>query len=148
MDEQQLKLQEEMCRYVESTGKWYKFFGIVMIVACASLALLSLIFIIFGAALSGTQFEQELDMEGMPFWLLGVIYLLCCGLYIPMIIYLMRASKEASTAVALHSNEAAVRFMQNTKSLWKFYGILCIVIYGLCLLAVPVITIAAVAASI
>lgn len=147
MDEQQLLLQEEMSKYVESTGKWYKFFGIIMIIACVSMAVMSLIFIIFGTSISGTQLEKDLDTEGVPLWLIGIIYLILVGLYIPVIIYLMRAAKEASTAVALHSNEAAVRFMKNTKSIWKYYGILCIVLYGLCLLAIPIITIVSIAVA-
>jgi uncharacterized membrane protein YfcA len=83
----------------------------------------------------------------MPMWLFGILYLACAGLMVPVIVYLLRGAKAAETAVALNSNEAAVSFLSNSKSYWKFYGILTIVMLALCIIAIPISIITAVAAA-
>ena len=49
--------------------------------------------------------------------------------------------------MALNSNEAAVSFLANSKSYWKYYGILTIVMLAFCIVVLPIIVIGSVAAA-
>ena len=132
MEEKNIKLQLEVRQYVHSTGRWYKFFGVVGIVMSALMVLGAVAMFV-----SGDKMEETLYGTGyiMPAWVYGVVYLVTTLLMIPMIIYMFRGAKAAAEASGLHNNEAAVRFLRETKRYWKFYGILYIVILGICALA-------------
>lgn len=144
MEEKNLKLQEEAKRYVYSIGRWYKFFGILSIIGAVMMVLGALMFIVIGSAGPMAEAMAESGMPPLPMWLLGVLYLVMAGLMVPVIIYLLRAASDAESATALNCNEAAVRFLRNTKRFWKFYGILTIVVLALCIVVMPIAMVAGV----
>ena len=151
MEEQNLRLQEEAKQYVRTMGRWYKFFGILSIVGCVFMVLGAIMMLAVGGMMDEGMKNYEMynseGMGSMPTWLIGILYLVCAGLMVPVIVYMLRGAKAAETAVALNSNEAAVSFLSNSKSYWKFYGILTIVMLALCIIAIPIATITAVAAA-
>ena len=49
-----------------------------------------------------------------------------------------RISKTAEITVESNDNDTMVDFLKNNKSLWKFLGILTIVMIGLSILLVPI----------
>ena len=151
MEEQNLRLQEEAKQYVRSMGRWYKFFGILSIVGCVFMVLGAIMMLAVGGMMDEGMKNYEMynseGMGSMPTWLIGILYLACAGLMVPVIVYMLRGAKAAETAVALNSNEAAVSFLSNSKSYWKFYGILTIVMLALCIIAIPISIITAVAAA-
>ena len=151
MEEQNLRLQEEAKQYVRSMGRWYKFFGILSIVGCAFMVLGAIMMLAVGGMMDEGMKNYEMynseGMGSMPTWLIGILYLVCAGLMVPVIVYMLRGAKAAETAVALNSNEAAVSFLSNSKSYWKFYGILTIVMLALCIIAIPIAIIAAFAVA-
>ena len=151
MEEQNLRLQEEAKQYVRSMGRWYKFFGILSIVGCVFMVLGAIMMLAVGGMMDEGMKNYEMynseGMGSMPMWLIGILYLVCAGLMVPVIVYMLRGAKAAETAVALNSNEAAVSFLSNSKSYWKFYGILTIVMLALCIIAIPISIITAVAAA-
>ena len=139
MEERTLKLQSAAKRYVHSTGRWCKFFAVVSIVGMSLFTLCGVLLILcsclgLDAAMNGAVPAGCV----MPMWVIGAIYLVSAGLMLPAVIYLMRAAKAARTAVALNDNEAALRYMRCTKSYWKYYGILTIVMLGICAVGIPV----------
>ena len=136
MEEQNLKLQAAAKRYVHSIGRWYKFFAVVSIVGMALMVFCALCCLLLGGLVNDAMAESGYPYP-FPMWVLGIVYLVCAGVMLPMVIFLMRAAKAARTAVALNNNEAALAFIRNTKSYWKFYGILTIVMLGLCVLIIP-----------
>jgi hypothetical protein len=93
------------------------------------------------------EYAAAAGMAALPTALIAVLYLVIAGLQVPVIIYLMRSAKAAETAVALNSNEAAVSFLANSKSYWKYYGILTIVMLAFCIVVLPIIVIGSVAAA-
>ena len=143
MEEKNLKLQAASKRYIHSTGRWYKFFAVVCIVGMSVCAVLGILMILMSALGYDNLVKEAMAENGMPFaaWVLGAIYLITAGLMLPMTIFLMRAAKAARTAVALNNNEAAVRFLRYTKSYWKFYGILTIVMLGISVIIIPAATV-------
>ena len=151
MEEQNLRLQEEAKQYVRSMGRWYKFFGILSIVGCVFMVLGAIMMLAVGGMMDEGMKNYEMynseGMGSMPTWLIGILYLVCAGLMVPVIVYMLRGAKAAETAVALNSNEAALGFLSNSKSYWKFYGIMTIVMLALCIIAIPIATITAVAAA-
>ena len=151
MEEQNLRLQEEAKQYVRTMGRWYKFFGILSIVGCVFMVLGAIMMLAVGGMMDEGMKNYEMynseGMGSMPTWLIGILYLVCAGLMVPMIVYMLRGAKAAETAVALNSNEAALGFLSNSKSYWKFYGIMTIVMLALCIIAIPIATITAVAAA-
>ncbi len=156
MEEQNLRLQEEAKQYVRTMGRWYKFFGILSIVGCVFMVLGAIMMLAVGgmmdegmknAEMYNAEMYKSAGVGSMPTWLIGILYLVCAGLMVPVIVYMLRGAKAAETAVALNSNEAALNFLSNSKSYWKFYGILTIVMLALCIIAIPIATITAVAAA-
>ena len=142
MEEQNVKLQQEVRQYVHSTGRWYQFFGVVSIVGASLMVLMALVMFFAGGLMNEALAESG---QQFPAWVLGVIYVLSAACMIPMIIFMMRGAKAAKEATGLHNNDAAVRFFYETKRYWKFYGILTIVLLGLTILVVPVATVIGVA---
>ena len=142
MEEQNIRLQQEAKQCVHSIGRWYKFFAVVGIVGASLMLLAGVLMIV-----ASTVFSKALAVYPFPAWVLGAIYLICAGLELPIIIFLMRAAKAATKAVGFNNNEAAVCFMRYTKRYWKYYGILTIVMLGLCALAVPTGVVAALMAA-
>ena len=151
MEEQNLRLQEEAKQYVRSMGRWYKFFGILSIVGCVFMVLGAIMILAAGGMMDEGMKNYEMynseGMGSMPTWLIGILYLVCAGLMVPVIVYMLRGAKAAETAVALNSNEAALSFLSNSKSYWKFYGIMTIVMLALCIIAIPIAIIAAFAVA-
>lgn len=142
MDEQNIRLQQEAKQCVHSIGRWYKFFAIVGIVM-ASLCVLAGAFMIVASAV----FTEALAECPFPAWMMGAVYLVSAVLELPVIIYLMRAAKAATKAVGFNNNELAAAFIRLSKSYWKYYGILTIVMLGLCALAVPTGVVAGIVAA-
>ena len=136
MEEKNLQLQEKMRHNVHYIGRWYRFFAVVYIVMASLLVVAGVAMLLLGILAPDIMPDEQMGMP-FPLWILGAIYIISGGLALPMIIYLFRAADAARTAVGLNSNEAAVRFMLNTKSYWKYCGILTIVMLGLSVLAVP-----------
>ena len=69
---------------------------------------------------------------------MGVLYLVLAVLYVIPAVYMKRIFKSAENTIISNDNEAMVEFLKNNKSLWKFFGILTIVLFGLSILVLPV----------
>lgn len=151
MEEQNIQLQEEVKQYVSSTGRWYKFFGILGIIGIVLMVMGAIVMFVAGDALSNVDgmemAEMPAGMAQMGGAAMGILYLICALLYVPLVVYMLRGAKAAESAAALNSNEAAARFLLNTKSYWKFYGILSIVMICL-MIVIFIVAIIAGAASV
>lgn len=123
MEENQLKQLEECKSYVLSTSKWLKFFGIVMII--------SIIFMIYGGItlMTGSSFlTKTLNDSSTSFTsIIGAVYLVFAVVIIIPTVYVMRASNAGKAAALCNDNAQMVQFLKNSKSYWKFLGVLTIV---------------------
>lgn len=144
-------LHEEAKNYVRTTGRWYKFFAILGIVGCAFMVLCSIMMLVSGVVVGSVMDETtaygQMNAPVLPMGLMAVVYLAAAAVMIPVIVYMFRGAKAARMAVELGSNEEMVKFLAATKSYWKYYGILSIVVIALCIIAVPIAVVAAVAAT-
>ena len=142
MDEPNLTLQMQTAKYISSTRKWMKFFGIVMIISIAFMFIVGIAYMIGGSALvsalesTGSNSLMTSAVPGIGI-VMGIFYIIFAIISVVPTIYLLRAAKAGKAAVALHDNSKMAEFAKNTKSYWKFCGILTIVILSiaaLCLL--------------
>lgn len=126
-------LMTQACAYVYSISKWMKFFFVLMILGIVFMAIFGLVF-----ACGGSLFSAGMDVA-FPVWLFGMVYLACAGLYVAPAIYMRRIYKAADQTLIANDNAAMVEFLKNNKSLWKYFGILTIVLFGLSITVFPLI---------
>lgn len=139
MEEKDLQLLEESKLYVSSTGKWMKFFAVLMTIALVFMAL---------GCIGIVSFGSHIPMEvfgGLSLRWFGILYLILIILYIFPTLYLYRSSSAAQLAVEANDNEQVVEFLKNNKSFWKFCGFLTIVMLCTYVVAIIGIIIAAIA---
>lgn len=149
MDEPNLTLQMQSAKYINSTCKWMKFLSIVMIISIAFLFLGGVACIATGSALGSMANNPLMDaaMPGIGIFV-GIVYIICAIICVFPTIFMMRAANAGKAAVALHDNSKMAEFARNTKSYWKFTGIVTIVALSfavLCMLGGIVAGVAAVA---
>lgn len=140
MEEKDLQLLEAAKEHVISTSKWMKFLAILGCIGAVFMILCGICVMAF----SGVMDFGFYDVPGGSFItiFMGIFYLIMAGLYIYPILCLLRASKAAQMAVEMNSNEQMVEFLSNSKSFWKFCGILTIVMLALSVIALIVAPIA------
>lgn|GEM_PF-1791196 len=133
-NENQREQMSQACSYLISIGKWMKFFFVMAIVSVSLTIMAGLTIIAFSSMISDIP-----DMPNFPFVTMGVIYMAVGALNLVPAIYMNRISKAAERTVELDDNDAMLDFLKNNKSLWKFLGILTIVMIGFSILILPII---------
>lgn len=123
-------LMTQACTYLYSISKWMKFFFVLMIIAIVFMVVCGIMFV-SASSMLGSEFP-------FPAWIMGVLYLVLAVLYVIPAVYMKRIFKSAENTIISNDNEAMVEFLKNNKSLWKFFGILTIVLFGLSILVLPV----------
>lgn len=132
MDETNLTLQMQSAKYVNSICKWMKFFGIVMVIMIALMFIYGILCITIGTAL-GIAGSNSFPALGI---VMGALYIVTSIIYIIPTIYMLRAAKAGKAAVALHDNTKMVEFARNSKSYWKFNGIVAIIFLSIAVLCI------------
>jgi hypothetical protein len=126
-------LMTQACAYVYSMSKWMKFFFVLMILGIIFMGIFGLVF-----ACGGSLFSAVSEVA-FPVWLFGMVYLACACLYVAPAIYMRRIYKAADQMLIANDNAAMVEFLKNNKSLWKYFGILTIVLFCLSITVFPLI---------
>ena len=132
--EDELQQMDYARAYLYSIGRWMKFFFVLLIICIAFMVMGGLTMFVT-SPMMGSLPDVGFNM---PFWLFGILYLVCAVVYIFPTLYMKRAANAADLAIHSNSNEAVLDFLKNNKSLWKFCGIFTIVMMGLCILMIPV----------
>lgn len=122
------------CSYLISISKWMKFFFIMAIIS-VSLTMMAGLAIIASASI----ISDMPDIPDFPVAIVGAIYMAVGALNLVPAIYMNRISKAAERTVESDDNNAMLDFLKNNKSLWKFLGILTIVMIGFSILILPII---------
>ncbi len=133
-NENQREQMSQACSYLISISKWMKFFFVMAIVSVSLTIMAGLTIIAFSSMISDIP-----DMPNFPFVTMGVIYMAVGALNLVPAIYMNRISKAAERTVESDDNNAMLDFLKNNKSLWKFLGILTIVMIGFSILILPII---------
>jgi hypothetical protein len=135
--ENHLHVNDQVKKYLLETAKWGKFLAIVGFVGMGLLVLLGLAFIV------GFSIFNSLTKSPVPVGALGFIYIIMAVLYFFPLNYLYNFSEKIPRGIALNDELELTSSFENLKSLFKFSGILTIVLlslYALILvIAVPLI---------
>ncbi|MBE9601846.1 hypothetical protein [Pedobacter sp. MC2016-24] len=138
--EAQLVITEEIRSYIYETAKWTKFLSIVGLVFAAFLAVLAL-------SANGIMQGLATAAPGNPLVQLGATFLTVYFLAISLILFypsflMFKYSNAANTAVLYADQENLTVAMKNMKSIFKFWGIIAIVILTLNILSVVLTVVA------
>ncbi|MBR5255993.1 MAG: hypothetical protein IKV62_04375 [Bacteroidales bacterium] len=128
-------MEPQLKTYYGQLAKWQKINGIFFVVGVVVLLLVGLAFLIFGSKM-GAELEEELS-GGIGLQALGIVYILMGVLYYFPAKYLLKASKKTKEWLASDDELDLTEGVLNTKSYFKFLGVLCII--SLCLLAIVII---------
>ncbi len=133
-EHEQLIVTEEVRSYIYETAKWAKFLSIVGLVFAAFMALMA-----FSAG--GIIEGLAAAAPGNPLVQLGTSFLMVYFLCISLVLFypsflLFKYANAANTAVLYADQEKFVVSMKKMKSVFKFWGIIAIIILGLNLLSI------------
>ena len=127
-----LQLSEQIISYLNETRRWAKFLAIMGFVGVGLIVILALS---IGALVN---FISSLSPTPLPFpaFLLTVIYLLVALLYFFPVLYLYRFSTKMEFALTRKDQQELTSSFENLKSVFKFLGIMTIVVLTLYALAI------------
>ena len=116
-------LTETMLQYLYEASPWLRFIGILGYIGACLCFVSGVIMAISMSVFSGLFGE----LGEFPFWILGIIYIpMGLLLFFPARFTHEFGEKIRQFKFNNSSNELEEAF-KNNKSLWKFYGILCII---------------------
>lgn len=140
--------RENLCQ----VAKWQRITAVITVISAAFAFILSLALIIWSsdiafyisyfADLGGGIADLEMmeDIMSVSCMVAGIICLIASLLYIPAVVYMLRASRSAKTAVENNDIGMLQESLKNNRSLSKFIGICIIVALAL----IPVLFLAGV----
>lgn len=125
-------LNSQGIEYIRETAKWAKFLAIVGFVMIGFMVIFSLMFGAFSSTiLSQAQTAPGYPGAGFPIASFVVLYLLLAVLYFFPTLYLFRYATKTQSAIRSANNDLLIEGLGYMKSVFKFWGILTIVILGL-----------------
>ena len=125
-------MDSQLKTYFTDMAKWQKIVGIFFAISVAFMLLAGLMFIILGATLGSgfaEEFAEELgsDLGGFGLICLGILYLLLGLLYLFPTKYLLNSSKKINLWAITDDEALLTEGVKNSKSFFKFTGLLLII---------------------
>jgi len=133
----ELAIDHESSSYLTETARWGKFLAIVGFVSCGLIAILSFF---IGTIMSSSAFAVY-NANGLGAALgvvLTIVYLAIALLYFFPCLYLYRFSVRLKAALSGNDQVQLNQALKNQKSLFKFFGIMTIIVLGFYALALIV----------
>ncbi len=124
-----LQVDEQAKRYLAETAKWAKLLAIVGFVGIAIVVILAIFIGFFMGDLS--EFSPELaGMGGMMGYGISLLYIILAAIYFYPIWKLYQFATLTKQALDTESTELLSNALEAQKSMFKFMGILMIVLLG------------------
>lgn len=132
----ELQIDQQSISYLSETAKWAKFLSIMGFIGCG----LMLIFALFAGTLMATFSQMGSYSAGnaMGGAALSLIYLAIALLYFFPCLYLFKFANKMQFAVRNNDQTTLNTSLRNLKGLFKFLGILTIVIMSVYVLAIVI----------
>jgi len=127
-DFEELKITESSKSFLLESARWAKFLSIVGFVGIGLMTVGAFFMIATGASLGGGR-------NAAPVAIVGVAYILAAALYFFPTYYLYNFATKMKKAILNISQEDADKGLENLKSMFKFVGILTIVILSFYILS-------------
>lgn len=133
-----LQIDATIKNYLSETAKWGRFLSILGFICCGLLILLGLFFgTFFSRFSSGSAYGVNSPYAtGYVAGMIWVFYLLAAILYFFPCLFLFRFSGKMKKALAANDQVDLTGAFQNLKSLFRFVGILTIIVLGLYVLGI------------
>ncbi len=144
-----LNIDAQSRSFLSESAKWGKFLAIMGFIAC--------VFIVIGGIYLATQASEmnramgqygyyRTEVRGLgP--IMAAIYIVGALIYFFPCLYLLRFSNQMKAALAAENQENLTASFQNLKSMFKFVGIMTIIVIALYLLVIVIGVTVGVAAS-
>lgn len=139
----QLSITEEGMKNFKSISKWATFLSILGFVYTGFVGLMGLVFLIV-FPLIGDDLGTPMPV---PMNYFGIFYILIAVIYFFPVLYLFRFSDKTKSAFLLGDQETFDVAIENLKKMFKFMGIMTIVMLSISVLAIPVAIIIAASAA-
>jgi hypothetical protein len=138
-------LSENMLRYLNGASPWLQFIGILGYIGSGLLVVGGL----FGTiGFSVASSFLALEMGDFPFWIIMLIYIPLGVLFFFPAHFTYNFGRKIRSYRFSNSTEDLELAFKNNKSLWKFYGIICIIYLAFIPLVIIITIIGGVAAAI
>lgn len=142
-------LDERSKAYLLETTRWTKFLAIMGFIFLGLMIIGSLVLFAFGASMSSTYSGMS-GFGGLGGYMgigMGLLYLLIAAFYLFPIISLYRFSINMKRGINTNNAELVTEAFRHQKNLYKFIGILMIIVIALYLLIIVVAALAGIATS-
>jgi hypothetical protein len=137
--EKEMIISSEMKRNLQTTSKWANFLAILGFIFVGLIVFTSLLLLILSPFIGSWPFFGS--KFGIPFVFFGIIYVVMAALYFFPALYLYNFASKAKKAVDSNNQTIIDDSFLNLKKLFRFLGIMTIVIMSLYLLMIPIMVI-------
>lgn len=132
MREDGLQMSQPSMEFLESSAKWARFLAILGFIGIGLMVIASLFMIVAGSALSSRSYRYGGGgLMGMPFGMVGIIYLVMAVLYFFPVLYLNNFASKMLNAIVMRDQVQLESSFENLRNHYRFVGILTIVLIGL-----------------
>ena len=136
LPEKTMVCNNEMLGYLRACSKWCKFLAIIAFIGTGLILLIGLILLAAGPLLSA------LTKTGFPFWLLGFVYIAIGVVNFFPAYYMYRFAVLTGESIPARDEPALTEGIGYMKKLYKFNGILTIILLSIylmaCVIVIPV----------
>jgi hypothetical protein len=127
-----LNLDSTILNYLSETARWGKFLAIVGFIMCGILFLLGLILpAYFNKMSSYSPYRQQNVFGSMGVGFIFFIYIIIAIIYFFPCLYLLRFSNSTKAALASNDQFKLTDSFRNLKTLFKYVGVVTIVILSI-----------------
>jgi len=126
----------EMSRaYLLETSRWTKFLAIMGFIATGIMVLAAFFMMAMGSTMGALAGSSASMMGGLMGVGMGMIYILVAAIYIYPVITLYKFSRNMKRGLQTNNNDLVTEAFRNQKNLYKFLGILMIILLAFYLMA-------------
>jgi len=136
-------LTATMLKYLKEASPWLKFIGILGFISCGLIVLGAIVIIILSTVAASLLGE----FGDIPIWLISPLYLAMGALLFFPSLFTYNFGDKIRKFLVSNSEEDLEEALKNNKSLWKFYGIMCIISLATTPVIIIVTVVVAVAAA-
>jgi len=133
--ETKMTISSEGSSYLKTTAKWATFIAILGFIGTGIMVLVAFFMMII------SPMSKLNSTFGFPMSLIGVLYLIMAVLYFFPAYYLYNFAGKAKLALEAGNQEVFDDSLKNLKKMFKFIGIMTIVMIAAYLIAIPTIII-------
>lgn len=139
-------IESQLKRYFAEMARWQKIVGIFIAISAGLLLLIGLVFVIFGGSM-GREVEEQF---GGPIGIraVGILYMLLALLYYFPTKYLLNSARKIMGWVLSDDEATLTEGVMNSKSFFKFTGMLCLIGLAILVILIVAAVIAAVVAAV